>query len=130
MVTTTDSAFVQSASRELRSGVWASAQHRAAASRSAESPSRSSTALPALILVQRCIDRGFELREQLEHFRIGERDELREDDARHAFARIDPEIGIAQPRPGETPRSAAAGHAFGADHESKAPFLDHAGKEF
>src|SRR5947199_9644095 len=130
MVTATMSAFAQSTSGAIRTGVWASAQHGPAASTRAASSSRDLTAVRiALDLVQRRVDCGFELFEQGEDLRIGERDDLRENDARHLLIRIDPEIRIAQPRPGEAPCAAAARHALGVDHESHAPFLDHAGKE-
>src|SRR5229473_7199209 len=123
MVTATVSAFAQSTSLGVRSDVWASARHSAAASARAAMRSRGSTAdLFALDLVQRRIDCSFELFEQRQHLRIGERDELRENDARHALIRIDPEIGIAQPGPGEAARAAPTRHAFGVDHESQAPF--------
>ena len=82
------------------------------------------------LLCQGCVNRSFKLLKQSQGFRIGERQELHQNDARYAPIEIDPEIGISEPRPGETSGTASTEHGFGRDHKAKPPLLDHAGKEF
>src|SRR6516162_1208033 len=84
----------------------------------------------SLLRLNQCrTDRLLEVVEQGQSLGIGKRDQLHQDDAGNFLCRVDPEIGVAQPRPGEAAGAAPTRHLGGRDHKTEPPFLDRPGEE-
>src|SRR5690242_4134306 len=81
-------------------------------------------------LLHCAIHRRLELIEQLHHRRVGERQDLRHDDACHLLLRVEPVVGVEQPRPGDAAGTPATRNVLGIDQPGEAPFLRHTGEEF
>lgn len=67
---------------------------------------------------KRRINATLQMRKQVEYLWVGKRQNLRQDDTADAPHRINPEVCVAQPDPGQTAGAVAVGRRFGIDQKT------------